>query len=166
MEEGEERGAERGSRIKSPTNGAVPPAADTSRVYPPNYFYLSVQLVRIQGQWNHYRLDTPVSRRFLFAYPLLSATTATIVAAAAASAAVVYLVNATNNICFYFCAGPSPALYFLKATRLWRTAGWIIERKPRRGRGEAREWNEPVILDKLLSKGEKTPSACELLCSS
>ena len=57
----------------------------------------------------------------------------------------VYLLNATNNICFYFCAGLSPALYFLKAVRLWRTAGWMIERKQnglegwKRGREGERE---------------------------
>lgn len=73
----------------------------------------------------------------------------------------VYLLNATNNICFYFCAGPSPALHFLKAGHLWRTAGWMIERKQNglggrrrgeNGRGRERE-SEAGYSGQIIVKG-------------
>lgn len=118
-------------------------------------FNLSGPLVRIQGQWNHRRRDDGAA--LLRSFPVSPS-------APSSKLRLVYLLDATNNICFYFCAGPSPAVHFFKSgARLWRTAGWIIERKP-----GVVERNEPVILDKLLSKGRERAFSAhrQLLCSS
>lgn len=68
-------------------------------IYPYNYFYLSS--VSIQGQWNHvpHRLDvSPLSPNV----PRLVSIRH-------------HVSDATNNICFYFCAGLSPMLLFFKS---------------------------------------------------
>lgn len=65
----------------------------------------------------------------------------------------VYLLNATNNICFYFCAGPSPALYFFKS-RAPMTNGWMDHRAEARGREKRAGYSGQIIV-----KGrERAPS--------
>lgn len=70
----------------------------------------------------------------------------------------VYLLNATNNICFYFCAGPSPAADFFKSGAPM-TNGWMDHRAEARGGRERRAGYSGQIIVKGRERAFCPPAA-------